>query len=393
MESTNELRSARDEARPLLLAPAAAPVVVTPAPAAASHRTTRLFSLAALAALAVGGVAAARGAYYAASDAWVAPLQLSPDSREVVAVRIQASKEKEQRARLESELTSAAAEKVAIDLGLTRLRTLADGYAKAVRWSTSDQGGQLSALKDQKTMLERQRALTLEAIERDQATVTRAQRQMDAGVITASELESAQSNLARTQLTKAEKELELARLTAALDEATRQADAMAGAAGRPPSAGRRGAQLASPDVIRMDEVRIGVELQIARLEADRRAAEARESAAGAGLRAMDELQVELMATPLFLASHQEINLAFVPYAHLDAIQVGDAIYHCRWFLFGCREAGRIGRIFPGEVVTDDPWGSVARGHYVELQMIERAAMGERTLRVRRRSAAPGGPRS
>ena len=140
MESTNELRSARDEAMPLLLAPPAA-VVITSARAAASHRTTRLFSMLALGALVLGLVAVARGAYYAAVDAWVAPLRLSPDSREVVAVRIAAAKEKEQRARLESELTSAAAEKVAIELGLTRFRTLADGYAKAVRWSSSDHGG------------------------------------------------------------------------------------------------------------------------------------------------------------------------------------------------------------------------------------------------------------
>ncbi|MES1208297.1 MAG: hypothetical protein ABUS79_20365 [Pseudomonadota bacterium] len=391
MESTNELRSARDEGMPLLLAPSAAPVRVASVPA--SHRSTRLLSVVVLAALLLGVASAARGVYYAAADAWVAPLQLSPDSREVVALRIAASKEKEQRARLESELTSAAAEKVAIELGLTRLRTLADGYAKALRWSSSDHGGQLSALLDQKALLERQRVLTLEAIERDQATVTRAQHEMEAGVITASELEAAQSNLARTQLTKAEKELEVARVTAALDEATRQADAMAGAAGRPPSAGRRGAQLASPDVIRMDEVRIGVELQIARLEADRRAAESRERAARAGITAMDELQVELVSTPLFLASRREINLAFVPYAHLAAIEVGDVVYHCRWFLFGCREAGRIGRIFPGEVVTDDPWGSVARGHYVELQMTDSAAMGERTVRVRRHSAARAAPAS
>ncbi|HVY41222.1 MAG TPA: hypothetical protein VHM31_24965 [Polyangia bacterium] len=393
MESINELRSGRDEAIPLLLAPASPPVVVTAARAAPPYRATRLFSLVALAALGLGAAAVARGAYYAARDAWVAPLQLSPDSRDVVALRIQASKEKEQRARLESELTSAAAEKVAIDLGLTRLRTLADGYAKAVRWSSSDQGGQLAALLEQKALLERQRALTLETIERDEAAVTRAQRELEAGVVTNGELQAAQSNLARTQLTKAEKELEVARVTAALDEATRQADAMAGAAGRPPSAGGRGAHLASPDVIRMDEVRINVELQIARLDADRRAAESRERAARAGIQAMDELQVELTATPLFLAARREIDLAFVPYAHLDAIRAGDAVYHCRWFLFGCREVGRIRRIFPGEVVTDDPWGSVARGRYVELQMNAHAAMGERTLRVRRRSATAAQPAS
>ena len=81
-------------------------------------------------------------------------------------------------------------------------------------------------------------------------------------------------------------------------------------------------------MVRLDEVRIGVELQIARLEADRRAAESRERAARAGITAMDELQgAQLESTPLVLATRREINLAFVPYAHLDVVHLGDAVYH------------------------------------------------------------------
>jgi len=68
------------------------------------------------------------------------------------------------------------------------------------------------------------------------------------------------------------------------------------------------------------------------------------------------------------------------------VAVGDTVYTCTWFLFGCREVGRIRRVFPGEVVSDDPWGSVARGHYVELDMRDRTSMGEKTLRVRRGSS-------
>jgi hypothetical protein len=38
---------------------------------------------------------------------------------------------------------------------------------------------------------------------------------------------------------------------------------------------------------------------------------------------------------------------------------------------------------------DDPWGSVARGRYAELQMFDRTAVAERTLRVRRLGAGDG----
>ena len=86
---------------------------------------------------------------------------------------------------------------------------------------------------------------------------------------------------------------------------------------------------------------------------------------------------------------EAIDLAFVPYAHLEGVRAGDTVYKCRWFLVGCRETGRIKSIFPGEVVTDDPWGSVARGQYVELEMSDRSVVTERTLRVRRVTADDG----
>ncbi len=351
-------------------------------PAMASPRLTRIFSLIALTALAGGLLAVTRGAYLAMTDVWVAPAQLSPDSREVIALRVQASKDNDQRARLESELTGAAAEIAAIDVSLTRLRTLAASYAKAFRWSTSDRDGKLAALLEQKQLLEGQRSLATEPIERDRAAVERAKRDLEAGLITAADLETAEDNLARTEVTQSEKELELLRVTAALEETSREAAALAGAASHP-AAGEGGSHLASPDVIRLEELRINTELQIARLGAERRAAEARENAARASIKGAEELLGQLESAPLFLAARREIDLAFVPYAHLDGVRAGDAVLRCRWFLFGCREVGRIKRFFLGEVVTDDPWGSAARGQYVELEMSDRMAMAERTLRVRR----------
>ena len=378
MQSSNHLKASHPETIPILTGEGAPPsprVFGTP-------KAARLLSLLALGALAVGIVAVVRGAYFAFTDAWIAPTQLSPQSREVVAVRVQAAKDKEQHARLESELTSAAAEIAATDLGLERLRMLEGGYSKAIRWSTSDRDDQLGALEGEKMLLERQRELTVEANERERVALERAKRNLEAGSITATDLDTAQESLARTQLARSEKELEYIRVNAELEAVSRAAAAFAGA-GRSPSADRRRGSHASPDVVRLDELRINLEIQIARLEADRRAAEARERAAQAGLNSMDDLDAELESTPPFLATQREIDLAFVPYAHLKKVATGDIVYTCKWFLFGCAEVGRIGRLFPGEVVNDDPWGSVARGQYVELDMVDRTSMGERTLRVRR----------
>jgi hypothetical protein len=345
-------------------------------------KRTRVLSILALTTLACFVFALAHAGYLALTDAWVAPLQLSPESRDVVTVRMQAAKEREERARLEGELTSSVAEIAAIDSSIERLRTLETNYSNAIQWSQTDRADQLAALARQKAILEDQRAMLAGSIARDKAAVERAERNVGAGMITAVDLDTARSNLARTQVEMSDKTLEHARVLTALAVASREEAALAGAATTPGTSGTRGAAVASPDVVRFDEVRINIELRITQLDAEKRAAEARQRAAQASIQSMDELRGELESTPAVLAAQGEIDLAFVPYAHLNGLRAGDAVYTCRWFLFGCHVAGRIRQIFPGEVVNDDPWGSIARGRYVQLEMSDRSAMRERTLRVR-----------
>jgi hypothetical protein len=48
----------------------------------------------------------------------------------------------------------------------------------------------------------------------------------------------------------------------------------------------------------------------------------------------------------------------------------------------CHEVGRIAEVLPGEVVTQDPWGELARGQYAILALDDASAVRERVLRVR-----------
>ncbi len=380
--SVREVSSGRDAVSGVRIPPPppAPRELVTP-------KSTRLLSILALAGL--GGLVTAVGqaTYLAVTDAWVAPMQLSPESRDVVMVRMQTAKEEEERARLHSELTSAEAQIASIDISLQSLRTLEQNFSSAIRWSYSDRVGQRAALLQERAILEQQQAMMAESIARDLSAVERAERNVDAGVVTVLDLETTRSNLARTKVEMSEKALEHARVLTALAEASREETALARAATTPSSAGTRSAAVASPDVVRFDEVRINIELHIAQLNAEKRAAESRQLAAKASIQSMDALRGELESTPLALAAKGEIDLAFVPYAHLKGVHVGDEVYSCRWFLFGCSVAGRVKQAFPGEVTNDDPWGSAARGRYVQLEMSDRSAMGERTLRVRGKAAS------
>src|SRR4051794_40756980 len=71
------------------------------APRPESHALTRLLALAALWTLSAGVFYLVVGCYFALTDAWIAPLQLSPNSREVVMLRVQEVKERNERAQLE----------------------------------------------------------------------------------------------------------------------------------------------------------------------------------------------------------------------------------------------------------------------------------------------------
>lgn len=343
--------------------------------------TTRLLSIVALAALVGAVLGLSRVAYLAVTDAWVAPLQLSPDSREVVTLRMQAAKEEEQRVRLETEITSIAAEIAAIERSVQRLRLLEATYAEALRFSTTSRDTQRGALLREKALLDQQRAIMTGEVAHHQAALQRAARNLDAGVITATDLAQVEADVSRTQVSLSEKELEHARVNSALAAASREASALFVAAGKPALSGRA-ARNASPEVMRFDELRINVELQVTRLEAEKRAAEARQKSAEASIESARELHEKLQSTPLFQATHKELDLAFVPYSELESVRVGDDVVTCRWFLLACRKAGRVKRVYPGEIATEDPWGSAARGRYVELELSDRSVVGERTLRVR-----------
>ena len=77
MQSSNQLKESHPETIPIRVGEGAPP---SPRDFA-SPKAARLLSLLALAALAVGTAALGRGAYRAFTDAWIAPTELSPESR------------------------------------------------------------------------------------------------------------------------------------------------------------------------------------------------------------------------------------------------------------------------------------------------------------------------
>jgi hypothetical protein len=333
--------------------------------------------------MALGCALGVRLTHRALSDAWIAPLQLSPDNERVVELRIQQTKEKADRARLSAEIAGIDEELRAVDVSLKRMQSLAADYRGALAWSTAAQGKELQDLQRQSSELLSKREMLGDLLREQETVLARADGDRAAGLITAAEFDRQAIGVHQLRVALQDSEIELARVDAARSDATLRGQALTSASSRQNDPNHHAPSQLSPDVIKSYDDQVRVELEIARLEAEKHSAQARRSATQTELNDMEQLLHELESRPLFRAMQRDTDMAFVPYEHLRRFSVGDDVYACVWSVFFCRAVGTVTEIVPGEVVTQDPWGELARGQYVVLEMRERSALFERVLRVRR----------
>ncbi|HEY0254969.1 MAG TPA: hypothetical protein VGC41_25760, partial [Kofleriaceae bacterium] len=139
---------------------------------------------------------------------------------------------------------------------------------------------------------------------------------------------------------------------------------------------------AMPEVAAGDEHVARITVEIARLEAEARGDRALREAAIHAASTQRELLAELESRPLYRAMTATTDIAFVPYTQLDKLHPGAEVIACAWSVFACHTVGHVSEILPGEVVTQDPWGELARGQYAILALDDDDAIKERVLRVR-----------
>jgi hypothetical protein len=137
-----------------------------------------------------------------------------------------------------------------------------------------------------------------------------------------------------------------------------------------------------PELVTRQEQMIRVDLEIVRIDAERRAKAAQRDALVERVAQVDEMVQQIEERPLFRALEQDLELAFVPYTQLTGVAPGAQVYTCVWGLFWCRAVGSVSQMVPGEVVQADPWGSQVRGEYVVLGLSDHDAARAKTLRIR-----------
>lgn len=347
-----------------------------------SSSATRIVALFALVSIVLVFGYALGLAHHALTDAWVAPLELSPDNEKIFDLRTRLIKEKADRARLGAELSGIDEELRASDIASERLKSLATRHRDALTWTTRAEGTEVSDLRAEIANLESQQTLltSLEADER--RFLARSSANRDAGMITDADYEREAASVRQLQVSVRDGDLQLARARAALAQASSRGLALWSA-----SAGSRDVGPVSPDVIKFYDDDVRIELEIVKLEAEKRSALARQAAGRAAADDMDRLLGDLQSRPLYRATQSDTDLAFVSYEHLKRVAVGDDVFACTWSVFNCRATGVVSEIVPGEVITQDPWGELTRGQYIVLSMRDRTALHERLLRVRRGSGS------
>lgn len=344
----------------------------------------RLGALAVLGITAAGLLWAAHAGYRAATDAWVAPLRLSPQSDAVIQVRQRMTREDGERARLEAEVARFDAELAAMASALERLGNLRTSATAAMKWQASVHAGEAGSYQAVLDTLRRQRD-QLQALHRSQLQITtRAEEDLKAGLIDRHEFTRHEQALRSTAAALADNER--------LIEENEQRRQVASSSSRAYRAKLRGEVVPAsgaaskgelPQVMQLQENDIRLELELQKLDAEQRSLRQLRAAAQEALDKQRVLLEELKAKPLYRAVAATIDLAFVPYEQLPGVAPGARVIACEFAVFRCRDVGQVTEIVPGEVVAEGASRELTRGVYVMLKLDDPEAVREKLLRLRK----------
>lgn len=309
------------------------------------------------------------------TDSWIAPIALGPDNDAVLSMNLELTRQRADIARVRAEMARIDAEIEAVDGGLERLRALRDNGSAMLAYGAEASDAEDAALVRTLADLREERGILDRLITRQTAETERAREHLSSGLIERRELEAQEQQLDSLRLQR------VANLRATEEAEHRHRVARSSATEyRAGVGGEPGARM--PEVVGQHEADAHLEVEILRLEAERRGLVAMREVAQHSVESLEAVMAQIEARPIYLATREPMNVAFVPYEQLEGVSAGRSVVQCDAAIFFCREVGTVRSVLPGEVVTQDPWGELARGRYAVLDLDTDDAVQERILRVR-----------
>jgi hypothetical protein len=372
--STASASAGTTDTNELARLPSAAPVQLrTPV----SARIGALLALCGVtAAVAYGGYTA----YACARDSFVVPTILSPSSEVVVATKLRLGELNVDRVRAFAELESVEADLAGSDKALARLQELKRTSGASVHWTSRMTSQRANDNVAELEALATQRQLLVDMVAAQKQLTDRAHRDAQAGLITGAEYSRQEQALSQMQLALLDNNRAMARGRSATEENNLAQQALS-----------QQSAPQSPELVNRQEQLIRVDLEIVRLDSEKRAKIAQRDSLVERVAQIDEMVQQIEERPLFQAVEKDLELAFVPYTQLSGVAVGAEVYSCVWGLVWCEPVGRVAELVPGEVVQADPWGSATRGEYAVLDLHDHAAARAKTLRIRSWTHRPAAP--
>lgn len=306
-------------------------------------------------------------AYHVITDAWIAPLHLTPDNDSVGQLRLAHAREQAELSRLDAEATRLSGELSAIDDAITELKQL---QPTTIAWQANRAQLEANGLTAQRGLMDQQLAALRALYDRQLTLVAKAKSDLAAGLVERTAVD-------REEQVRDQFAVEISDLQRQQADAKLRADQAADML-----RGFHAHAKAMPEVAAGDEHVARISVEIARLESEARGDRALRDAAVHAAETQRQLLDELEARPLYRAMTATTDIAFVPYTQLDKLHPGADVIACAWSVFACHSVGRVSEVLPGEVVTQDPWGELARGQYAVLELADPDAIRERVLRVR-----------
>lgn len=346
---------------------------------------SRIVSVAALC-LTVAGVGyLAKNAYHIATDSFVVPVVLSPDSDLVIQSTLSRAALLSERMKISLQREQAEAELYAAEQAIEQLKALHGSVEKSLDWTGVVTNTQAKADTHELDILRRHQAELNSMLAAQEAVVARAETDLAAGLLQKSEYTRETNALGPIRVAIIENERARLLAQTAMDQVLLTRHAMT-TGGHGPST-----KVATPEMLMQQEQLVRIKCDLLKLEAERRTKSAMRRHIEEEVGKLDELLAQLNKRPIFRAIDASTNVAFIPYTQVEGVSAGGKVYECVLGVFSCTQVGRVTEVLPGEVIVPDPWGSPARGVYAVIALDDQHAAQSKTLRVRSAGKGAGGP--
>ncbi len=337
----------------------------------------RVAALMALATLALGTATLARGVYYAFTDAWMAPITLSPENDAVLQINVKLNEQLVLREKLRADVERIDSDLKGIDVAVAKLKAIEDNAQETLRWSVFTTNAQTAATNDRMRALREQKIVLDGMLDRQREIAKTTKKNADAGLVAKQDFEREQQTLDQLQLGLVQN----ARDTVDTRAQSMQLFAMTGALKQATAKGTANGLLPEIAAGQERDARLGLEL--IKLDAEKRSLVSQREISVDTIKRMDDILKQLESRPLYRAVQAQTDVAFAPYGQVEDMANGSPIVACKWLLFRCEVVGRVAEILPGEAVAQDPWNNQARGQYAILALDNREAAKEKVLRARK----------